>query len=252
MNILIFEDEEYNYALLRDLLLEQMPGCRLIGPLASIAEGHDFFAGSHGDIDLIIADIQLSDGLSFQALAEAPDDIPIIFTTAYDEYALQAFGYNSLSFLLKPVDGTELRLAIRKSLKHLVTDKHREELFLDMNMNMRYRKRFVVHTYKGDLVIPVSHVRYIVSEQKYTFLVLTDGSSHVVNQPLKTLSEELDPDEFMLINRKYIVPFREIKSFEKGINGNEWITIRGDDDVQIAVSRNRKKEIHARIKGNKH
>ena len=72
MNILIFEDETYNYTLLQDLLQEQMPECRLIGPLTSIAEGHDFFAGNHEDIDLIIADIQLSDGLSFQALAESP------------------------------------------------------------------------------------------------------------------------------------------------------------------------------------
>lgn len=244
MHILIFEDEQYNYDLLSDMLHEQIPDCHITGPLTTIIEGQQFFARNTERIDLIIADIQLNDGLSFYALTDAPADIPIIFTTAYDEYALKAFEYNSLSYLLKPVDEEELRDAIRKTQERMITDEHREELFRMLSDHAQYRERLIVRTFKGEKVVNASQIRFIVSEQKCAYLVLTDGSSYELDKPLSTLAEELDPRYFMRVNRKYIVPSREVERFEHGINGKELLVLRGDNPPEIIVSRDNKEKVH--------
>lgn len=244
MNILIFEDEQYNFDLLSDMLLTVQPECNIIGPLSTIDEGQRFFAQNSERLDIIIADIQLSDGLSFYALIDAPPDVPIIFTTAYDEYALKAFEYNSLSYLLKPVDERELREAIRKTQERMITDEHREELFAMLSEHARYRERFIVNTFNGQKVVSVSMVRYIVTEQKCSYLVMADGTSHEVNRPLMALVDELNPHEFMRVNRKYIVPLREVESFELLTNGKEKLLLRGDNPPEIIISRDNKEKVH--------
>lgn len=245
MNILIFEDEKYNYDLLCQMLTEQMPECYIIGPLSSIEEGKRFFADNTEKIDIIIADIQLNDGLSFYALSDAPADVPVIFTTAYEEYALKAFEYNSLSYLLKPVDEDELREAIRKAQQRLITDEHREELYTLLSQHMRYRERLLVNTFNGERVIPLSKVRYFFSEQKSTFAHLMDGTSYEVHKSLGTLEEELNPRNFMRVNRKYIVPQREIVGFESISGNRELLKLQGEDAPEIIISRDKKKIIHS-------
>lgn len=244
MNILIFEDEQYNYDLLCQMLAEQIDDCHLYGPLTSITEGKSFFATNNERIDLIIADIQLNDGLSFYALTDAPSDIPIIFTTAYDEYALKAFEYNSLSYLLKPVDEDELHDAIRKTQERMITDEHREELFRLLSESECYRERFFVKTFRGEKVISITEIRYIVSEQKSTYLVLKDGSSYELDKSLSILEEELNPRRFMRVNRKYIIPADEVSHFNSGSNGKEQLILRGDNPPEIIVSRAKKDSVH--------
>ena len=114
MNILIFEDELFNFRLLQHMLHELNEDYIAIGPISTVEEGR-LYLSTHNDTDLIIADIQLNDGLSFDALRNAPDDVPIIFTTAYEEHALKAFEFNSLSYLLKPIDEKQLAEAIRRA-----------------------------------------------------------------------------------------------------------------------------------------
>lgn len=244
MHILIFEDEQYNFDLLSDMLHEQLENCVIMGPLSTITEGQRFFAENQERIDLIIADIQLNDGLSFYALTDAPADVPIIFTTAYDEYALKAFAYNSLSYLLKPVDEDELRDAIRKTQERMITDEHREELFALLSNHARYRERFIVKTFKGEKVINISQMRYIVSEQRCTYLMLTDGSSYELDKPLNVLSEELNPRYYMKVNRKYIVPSHEVDYFENGTNGKERLILKGSNPPEIIISRENKEKVH--------
>lgn len=244
MNILIFEDEQYNFDLLSDMLRDLVPECNVIGPLSTIVEGQQFFAHNAERLDIIIADIQLNDGLSFYALVDAPADVPIIFTTAYDEYALKAFRYNSLSYLLKPVDENELRDAIRKTQERMITNEHREELFTMLSRHARYRERFVVNTFKGEKVICVSSLRYIVSEQKCSYIVMADGASYEIDKPLMVLAEELNPHDFMRVNRKYIVPLREVIGFEHLTNGKEKLLLRGDNPPEIVVSRDNKDKVH--------
>lgn len=244
MNILIFEDEKYNFDLLCDILHEQMPDCNVKGPLTTIVEGQRFFATNKQRIDIIIADIQLSDGLSFHALTDAPADVPIIFITAYDEYALKAFEYNSLSYLLKPVDDEELRDAIRKTQERMITDERRSELFSALSAHCKYRERFTVKTYKGEKILEASQVRYIVSEQKCTHLVMTDGTSYELDKPLSTVAEELDPERYMRVNRQYIVPLREVEALEAGNNGSAKLILKGEEQPEIIISRDKKAEVH--------
>lgn len=244
MNILIFEDERYNFDLLAEMLREYMPECVIYGPLESIVEGRRFFAENKEHIDIIIADVQLNDGLSFYALSEAPADIPVIFTTAYEEYALKAFDYNSLSYLLKPIDDEELREAIRKTQERLITDEHRDELFSMLSQHMRYRERMVVKTYKGEKIINLSQVRYFLSEQKSTFMKLHDGTSCELEQSLSALEKELNPRQYMRVNRKYIVPLREVKGFESLSGGKELLVLSGENAPEIIISRDSRKRIH--------
>lgn len=244
MNIVVFEDEQYTYDMLCQMLLEQIDDCHIYGPLTSIAEGIDFFANNNERIDLIIADIQLNDGLSFYALTEAPADAPVIFTTAYDEYALKAFHYNSLSYLLKPVDEEELHEAIRKTQERMITDEHREELFRMLGNSSAYRERFFVKTYRGEKVISIQKVRYIVSEQKCTYLVLKDGTSYEVDKSLSILEEQLNPRRFMRVNRKYIIPAEEVESFITASNGKEQLVLRGENSPEIIISRAKKESVH--------
>lgn len=243
MNILIFEDEIYNYHLLCDMLDRILPLCHFLGPLSSITEGKNFFATNKNPIDIIIADIHLNDGLSFVALSDAPSDVPIIFTTAYDEYALKAFEYNSLSYLLKPVDEDELREAIRKSQERLITDVHRQELFLNLSAHPEYRERFVVNTFRGEQVVNVSQIRYIFSEQKNTFIRLHDGTSLAIDASLTSLAAQLNPKDFMRVNRQYIVPVREVESIEHGINGKSRLILRGDNPPTVSISRDNRHNV---------
>ncbi len=149
-----------------------------------------------------------------------------------------------LSYLLKPVDERELREAIRKTQERMITDEHREELFAMLSEHARYRERFIVNTFNGQKVVSVSMVRYIVTEQKCSYLVMADGTSHEVNRPLMALADELNPHEFMRVNRKYIVPLREVESFELLTNGKEKLLLRGDNPPEIIISRDNKEKVH--------
>lgn len=131
MNILILEDEPRNAKRLIRLLNDIDRTFVIEGPLASIKETVEFFQ-SGKTTDLILADIRLTDGLSFEALKHAPATVPIIFTTAYDEYAVQAFKFNSFDYLLKPLDPDELEAAIDKAAKagKNYTDENLQQLLM--------------------------------------------------------------------------------------------------------------------------
>lgn len=246
MKILVFEDEIYNFRLLKHMLEEIDSSYYIVGPISSVVQGMEYFQLCH-DVDLIIADIQLNDGLSFEALKYAPEDVPIIFTTAYDEYALQAFDYNSLSYLLKPIDSGKLRRALNKA-KRL----HHAELpqvVKAITENGPYRERFVVKSFNGDKVVLVENVRYIVSEQKTTYLKLLDGTSHPINLPLEPLALQMNPKKFMRVNRKYIVPVEQISGTQRMENGKMRLILKGDDSAEIIVSRLRKDEVYEWVNG---
>lgn len=146
MKILILEDEQRNAMRLIRLLNDIDTTFIIEGPLTNIKEAVDFFQ-SGKTTDLILADIRLTDGLSFEALKYAPATVPIIFTTAYDEYAVQAFKFNSFDYLLKPLDADELEAAIDKATKagKNYADENLRQLFDSLQKNQfRYRERFLL------------------------------------------------------------------------------------------------------------
>lgn len=255
--ILIFEDEVYNFRLLRHQLQEISPDYDVIGPISSVEEGRAFLSFHH-DIDLIIADIQLNDGLSFDALSYAQDSIPVIFTTAYDEYALRAFEYNSLSYLLKPVGEEALRKAVAKAMRFagkvalggdangndlLARQSAERSSFSDISKDPRHRHCFLVKTARGERRVPVSMIRYAVSEDKTTYVCLLDGTSYPFDLTIARLASQLDPACFMQVNRKFIVPLEQVKGFEHLANGRIQLQLYGTGSPEITVSRTMRRAV---------
>ena len=244
MTILILEDEIFNYHLLCDMIQKILPSCNIQGPIASIAEAHKFFMDGKIRPNLIIADIQLNDGLSFSALVDAPADVPIIFITAYEEYALKAFEFNSLSYLLKPIDTESLQTAISKATSRLITDDERKELFRLMSRHSEYRERFILNTPTGEIVVPISNVRYVMTVNKSSFVVLHNGTMYNADMCLAEIAEQLDPSRFMRVNRQFIVPACEVAGFERGVNGKERMILKGEDAPEIIISREKRNMVH--------
>lgn len=248
MKILIFEDEIHHYHVLRHMIERIMPSALLIGPIPTVAEGRHLLL-SQSEVDIIIADIQLSDGLCFEALTYAPDEIPIIFTTESEEYALKAFDFNSLSYLLKPIDEEQFRIAMKKAERLLSCKKSNTEssnitnTLPTLTQNEGFKKRFTVKTAKGEKVISLSGIRYIVSEQKNTYIKLLDDTSYPINMSLEELASQLDPQQFMRVNRKFIVPLEQVAATERLPNGKKRLILKGDTPPEIIISRTRRNEV---------
>lgn len=249
MNILILEDELHHYHLLRHMLEKIMPSALLIGPIPTVSEARHFFL-SNSEADIIIADIQLNDGLSFDALSCAPETLPIIFTTTHEEYALRAFEYNSLSYLLKPIEEEALRTALEKAQRLLTASTiHTKQNHAPEPQNKeKFRERFMVKTAKGEKIIPLSGIRYICSEQKNTYITLLDETSYPINISLEELSTQLDPQKYMRVNRKFIVPIEQVSATERLSNGKERLILKGDTPPDIIISRTRRNEVGEWIK----
>lgn len=207
MKILILEDEQRNAMRLIRLLNDIDTTFIIEGPLTNIKEAVDFFQ-SGKTTDLILADIRLTDGLSFEALKYAPATVSIIFTTAYDEYAVQAFKFNSFDYLLKPLDADELEAAIDKATKagKNYADENLRQLFDSLQKNQfRYRERFLLPYRDGYKTVRVSDINHIETENKTVYLRLNNGTSEVVNMSMDELEQQLNPDCFFRANRQYII-----------------------------------------------
>lgn len=178
MKILILEDEQRNAMRLIRLLNDIDTTFIIEGPLTNIKEAVDFFQ-SGKTTDLILADIRLTDGLSFEALKYAPATVPIIFTTAYDEYAVQAFKFNSFDYLLKPLDADELEAAIDKATKagKNYADENLRQLFDSLQKNQfRYRERFLLPYRDGYKTVRVFRTSTISKPKtrRYTFVLIME------------------------------------------------------------------------------
>lgn len=194
-HILILEDEQRNANRLVRLLKEIVPEARIDGPLVTIEAAAEFLRKAPAS-DLILADIRLSDGLSFEALKEAPPAVPIIFTTAYDEYAVQAFKYNSFDYLLKPIDADELAAAIEKVGRsgRNTSDEPLRQLFEALQQGgCRYRERFLLPYRDGYKTVSVREINHIFTENKIVRLHLDDGTSESVSVSMDELERQLDP-----------------------------------------------------------
>lgn len=242
MKILIFEDEIYNFHQLRHLLEEMGAQFDVIGPITSVEQGREYLS-LHHDIDIIVADTQLSDGLCFDALTYAPSNTPIVFISSTGEHALKAFEFYSLSYLVRPFDDITFTEAMNKA-RHLLdykpmekTEKGKKE---PQGARWRYRERFVVKAFNGERIVLISTIQYIVSEHKSTYLVLLDGTSCPVDMSLDALSRQLDPNIFMRVNRKYIIPIEQVGGMEHLVNGKALLKLKTVPSPEIIVSRTRK------------
>jgi len=243
MKILIIEDEQSSADRLRRMLEDQH---EIVGVCASNTEVRAFFTGK-ADVDLILSDIQLGDGLSFDSLRMVSDAIPVIFTTAYDHYAVQAFRFNSIDYLLKPIDSEELHVALAK-VKQLstfnsqlsTTDTIAQLLESVKSQTIRYRERFLIpHRSDEFQIIPVSEVSHITIRDGVVRLCTLAGKHHTLNMTLEEVESQLDPQRFMRVNRQFIISAAAVQKLSTYFLGKMRIHMTALPDEEIIVSKDK-------------
>ena len=239
MNIIIIEDEKPAARLLQRKV-EQL-GLKVTTMLHSVEESINWFSNNQQP-DLIFLDIQLSDGLSFEIFEKVKIQSAIIFTTAYDEYALRAFKLNSIDYLLKPIDEDELKVATDK-FQEQISKKGSLSLNIEQIRNMFaptekvYKSRFTVKIGVQIKIINVNEIECFYSENKGTYIHTFDNRDYLIDTPLEVLEEELELKNWFRISRKFIVPLVSVKEIVVYSNSRLKIilpTYKGDE---VIVSR---------------
>jgi DNA-binding LytR/AlgR family response regulator len=242
MNILIIEDEPHAAERLISLIKQQMP-VNVLAELDTITRSVAWLQKNPAP-DLIFMDIQLADGISFQIFEQVKVKTPVIFTTAYNEYALKAFKVNSIDYLLKPIDAEELQVALTKwkSLTAPITapDKMMESIAYAMQMlTKKYKERFVLKVGEHLRTVEVEDVLFFYSQEKTTFAHTKDSRKSILDFTLDQLEELLDPRSFFRINRKYIIAISALQDMIHHTNSRLKVKLKGSDDSDIIVARER-------------
>ena len=242
MDILIIEDEPHAVDRLQKLIKHIQPHSQVVGSLDSVKRAVDWFQ-KNAPPDLVLMDIQLADGLSFEIFEQAEVKAPIIFTTAYNEYALKAFKVNSIDYILKPVDEADLRAALNK-LQHLTapapSSKMMESIQYAMQMfTKKYKERFVVKVGEHLKTVETIDVMFFYSLEKTTFAQTKDGRKHILDFTLEQLENLLDPDQYFRINRKYLIGISAIQDVINYSNSRLKLVLKTSDDKDIIVARDR-------------
>lgn len=211
-NILIIEDEQPAAKRLEKMLAEIAPDFELMNRCDSI-ELSVAYIQSGAKPDLIFLDIQLGDGLSFDIFKQVEINCPIIFTTAYDEFAIRAFELNSIDYILKPVSREKLGKSIEKfrkiSQQNSLSDWSALASLLEKGKR-EYKQRFLVYVGEHLHSVPSADIAYFYSVEKSTFLVTQAGKSYPVDFSLDKLENLMSPDDFFRINRNYLIGFSSI------------------------------------------
>ena len=240
MKIIIIEDEKPAARLLQRKL--QKLDVEVGVMLHSVEESIDWFT-SNEHPDLIFLDIQLSDGLSFEIFEKIDIKSAVIFTTAYDEYALRAFKLNSIDYLLKPIDEDDLEVAISKFKARLPKQ---ETLQLDFDQikkmlsnpfDKNYKKRFTVKIGQHLKVIAIEEIECFFSENKGTYLHTFDNRNFLIETTLELLEQDLDPSEFFRVSRKFIIPLKAIKEIVVHSNSRLKVILPSYKEEEVIVSR---------------
>jgi DNA-binding LytR/AlgR family response regulator len=240
MRLFIAEDEAPARERLVEALARVAAHAKVVGTVSSVREARAWLL-THEPPDLMLLDIQLSDGLSLELFRDGALSSPVVFTTAYDEFVMQAFQAQALDYLLKPVD--EERLA-QVFAKHARLRQHFAgnvaALIAELQAPPAARRRRVVGR-KGTqyVAIPVEEVAYFVSQDKLSFAVATDGTRCLVDSPLADIEAGLDPAVFFRVNRQYLVSAQSVARFGTAGKGRLSLELRPRCEDEVSVSQER-------------
>lgn len=245
MNVLIVEDEPLAAQRLETLVTELLPGGRVVGKIDSVKKSVQWL--QKNSADLILMDIQLADGLSFQIFEQVEVNAPVIFTTAYDAYALKAFKVNSIDYILKPVDKVELGHALKKleSLRsnRLNHDALMQSITQAMSMlTKKYKERFVIKVGEHLKTVEVKNILYFYSLDKTTFCHAADGRNHILDFTLEQLEAMVNPAIYFRVNRKYLVCSESIQDIISYTNSRLRLVLKNSADHDVIVARERVQE----------
>jgi two-component system, LytTR family, response regulator LytT len=236
MDVLIIEDEKIAANNLERMLLLYDNSIRIKGKIDSVKSATKWL--EENDADLIFVDVHLADDTSFKIFEKIQVKTPLIFTTAYDEYAIKAFKLNSIDYLLKPIDEQELANAIDK-FKELKGDANPNisELLKSINADKtEYQKRFIITQGEKIKSILVADIAYFYSHQKYVLLVTNNNDHHFISFTMEKLETQLDPEMFFRINRKFFINFYAIRSMTAYSKSRVKIYLEPDPTEEAIVS----------------
>lgn len=244
MRVIIVEDELHNYRLLKGMVEKLRPDWQIVEWFESVKSTVEWLETNQAP-DMIFMDIQLTDGISFSIFEQTDVTSMVIFTTAYDEYALRAFQVNSIDYLLKPIKEEKLRLAIDK-FEHMFSSStgqpanitNYKELLQAINSGeKKYRKRFLISGATSYFKLDVKEVAWFYTESRVTTAVTFQGKEHVIDLTIEKLEEQLDPEQFFRTNRSSIVHIDAIRKFENHFGGKLILRLIPPFNEPITISR---------------
>jgi len=242
MRVIIIEDEIPAANRLAKLLLNYSDEIEIIQKLDSV-ESSVRYLGSTSGIDLIFMDIQLADGLSFDIFQQVTINSPVIFTTAFDQYTLKAFKVNSIDYLLKPIDESELHQSIGKYRKlYSKTSSGFAEkmmkLVQDINL-VKYKERLLIKRGQQLSYLKTENTAYCFADGKLCYAVDFSGNKFLLENNLSQLEEQLQPDNFFRINRHLLVNIESVKKVHVWLGGRLKLEINPQTTAETVVSRER-------------
>jgi two-component system, LytTR family, response regulator LytT len=244
MNVLILEDEILSAQRAKALLHEHDPTISVVETIDSVEDATDWL-GKNPEPDLMLMDIHLSDGLSFDLFKKIQIKSPIIFTTAYDQYAIQAFKTNSIDYLLKPLDKEELGFALDKfqalsqERKSVLTTDIQRIVQSFQNSGKKFKNRFLVKFGDNIQFKNTEEIAYFFADDKITYLVSDEGRRFIVDYKLEQLEDLLDPNFFFRLNRKFIIRIDSVQKIKTLINSRLQIFLKPNFEQDIYVSKER-------------
>ncbi|MBN2893732.1 MAG: response regulator transcription factor [Bacteroidales bacterium] len=246
IEVLIIEDELPAQRLLKETLQEIDIETEVIACIGSVQSAVEWFQKNEHP-DIVLLDIQLSDGQSFEIFKQVKVNSMIIFTTAYDEYALQAFKVNSLDYMLKPVEKDELQAAFEKYNqynKQFIQEKNSTVDFSELaalikNEKQEYRKRLLIEANESFFHLPIEEIALFYSMQGITFAVTFGKREYPLNFSLESLKEQLNPEIFFKVNRQFIVNIQSIVKIHKYFNNKLLIETKPKSTENIIVGKDK-------------
>ncbi len=239
MKVVIIEDEKLAAERLQELILKCEPQALILGVKDSVKKSVEWF-NTNPSPDLVFMDIQLADGLSFEIFEKTIVSCPVIFTTAFDEYAIRAFKVNSIDYLLKPIDLNELKAAIEKFRKTHIAGQIKSSDVFDKVLNAltnNYKQRFVIKVGEHIRSVSTDQIHYFFSLEKATFLHTSDNHNYVIDYSLEQVESLVDPEKFFRVNRKYIIAFGSVKDIITYSNSRLKLELEHSDDQDVIVAR---------------
>lgn len=240
MKVLIVEDEPFARERLRKLIAQHDARITVVGEIDSVEDAVRFFQAGR-PVDVVFLDIQLSDGVSFEIFERATVSCPVVFTTAYDQYALQAFRVQGIDYLLKPLDLPDVQRAFAQVERYLPRPEYQLLQQVYRQPLPTYKSRFLVKTGDQYQTIPVDDIAYLYADGKVTYLVSKSSRRrYLLDHTLESLeSSLLEPARFFRINRKFMVPIDGLREVHSYANGRLKVLTVVPGEADMIVSRER-------------
>ena len=238
MNVIIIEDEELAAEVLSDIIKRLRPETKILSILSSIKEAVRWFELNQ-DPDLVFCDIHLSDGNSFEIFRRVDVKCPVVFTTAYDKYAIEAFKVNSIDYLLKPIMEEDVAKALKKHedlQKHHLAQGFGNLQGLVSTPQPNVRTRFLIKQGQTIKTVPTEEAAYFLAEEGVVFLFTFQGKRHIINHTLDQLEEQLDKLRFFRVNRQFIANIEAVQEVKPYFKGRLLLKVKPPLEMEQIVS----------------